>query len=241
MRTALTNQVPLDFQAISVLLRVDGEEPLNAWRRIVQTVFEQGQARSGIRELLHLSLVIANPRPLSTLEISKYKKQVGSEPWERASKIYTRGSSIPWKPSYIGRLTQWREHSKEIDQLEQIKKKALRFPGSKTLCACVFRAPDLSRFIAASVPCVLCLDFKIRDGAVHLGVFFRSQDVYRLFLADYHYLAMIQRELTDFLGASSSPPVRSFRNGNLIFHLCSAHFQAKLGGVVRGWQKESQN
>ena len=209
-------------------LIVDGQTPLLAWRQVVETVCRNGESRGGLKELIHLTVVARNARPLSPSEIHEYRRLAGDEPWERVKHIYTRGLKVGWKPSYIGRLTEWREGQHVVDQLAQIVNKAIKTPGSKTLCACVFHPRDLKRFIVASVPCLLSLDFKVRNGAVHVGAFFRSQDVYRLFLGDYHYVSAIREELTQSLNASRRARKSGFRSGDLIFYLCSAHLRSSV-------------
>jgi thymidylate synthase len=211
---------------VTYTIEFSGSKPIDGWQQVVDVVSAQGQRVGAITELMHLNIVAVRARPLRSSEIRAYRTTVGESAWQRIRMIYTPGLRLRWKPSYIHRLNQWPHGVKTIDQLAEIRRKALSQPGSKTLSCTVLSPADLTRPIAASVPCLLAIDFKIRQRRVNLAAFFRSQDVFRFFPGDYHHLALMIRDLVRAL--NNGPTKSAYKEGDLILNVCSAHFPTKI-------------
>lgn len=205
---------------MAALLKLSGSRPVQAWQTLIDTVRTSGVKRSGLTEMTNLTVLVQDARPLLPPELKEYRRIAGAAAWERIRHIYERGLSLSWKPSYISRLVEWHSENRTIDQLQQVSRRAARTPGAKTLCCTVLDPRDLNRFVTASIPCLVALDFKIRDGSLSVAAFFRSQDVFRFFLGDYHYLCLIAGEIT----ASVSAAKHDAALGEVVLHLCSAHF-----------------
>jgi thymidylate synthase len=198
-----------------------GNDPLQAWISALQIISSNGIRHGSIRELTHLAISVKNGRPLRRAELRKYKEIVGEAAWNRIRSVYSEQTNLSWKPSYMRRLLHWHAGTRVINQWEDLKRRARRHPGSNALCCTILVPPDVRRYIAASIPCLATVDFKIRDGRVNVAGFFRSQDVFRFFLGDYNKLCELGEEVAAAVSGARRSATQIVRV-DLI--LCSGHY-----------------
>ena len=214
---------------MATVVELDGKRPIESWKKLSLYIDEQGKRQGNIIELTQVFVTIKNPRPLRNRELDTYRNIVGEKIWSRLEKVYIDPKGLSWKPSYIGRLVS----SGGVDQLSLIQNRAAKKPGSKVLTCTVLLPTDLRRatYMPAGIPCLVALDFKLRNYQVLATAFFRSQDVARLFPGDLHYLSQIQSQFAKVL---SNARQEKWKAGDLVFILTSAHLQRKdLKSVIR--------
>jgi len=120
---------------------------------------------------------------------------------------FERSDPIPsWGYSYAQRL----RGNNRSSPLAQIQERLQAYPTTKSATLSLLRPEEDTRH----TPCLTTLDFKIRDTALCLHAFFRSQDVGKKMYADALQLLRIGQSLKESL------PVDKI---HLHLTLCSAH------------------
>ena len=84
-----------------------------------------------------------------------------------------------------------------VNQINRIVTKLKKNPDAKSATVSLM---DASVDFDGHMPCIVALDFKIRDGKLLLTGFFRSQDIGKKFYADILALGAIQAEVARELG-----------------------------------------
>jgi len=98
-----------------------------------------------------------------------------------------------------------------VNQIERIVDKLKKNPEAKSATVSLM---DSSIDFDGHMPCIVALDFKIREDKLHLTGFFRSQDIGKKFYADILALGAIQNEVSQKL---------NIVNGNVKIFIASAH------------------
>jgi len=201
---------------------VRGETLIACWIDLIKLVSIEGRRTGDKKKLPNTILVVTRPEPLPQKIQSAHVGLVGSEPWERTLRLYTTLDDLSWKRSYRARITGAKEGG---TQLTDVVALLASRPGTSSACCVIARPQDVrrARVIASTVPCPLAIDLKSSDEMLNMTVLFRAQDVFRLGLADLHYLAALQREV---LGEVNDLRIKRDRSplscGYLLFHLAVA-------------------
>lgn len=178
-----------------------------AWEKIFRKVYSSGNViqddKGDIKELLDVFVIIRDIK-----EDSFVKKYGNKEIIRWMEDNFSKKKPIEnWGYSYGQRIYDFLG----VNQLEYIVKKLKNNPDSKSATISLMMAPEDKRH----VPCLVALDFKIRNGGLVTTSFFRSQDIGKKFYAD----ALVIKKIADKVAKKISWPVKSF-----VFYIKSAHF-----------------
>ncbi len=171
-----------------------------AWRWANRKVLSEGgwimDGEEKLKEVLDLSLTIK--RPSGDGE--------GEELDEMRRTFLEKKPVRGWGYSYGQRIFDFRG----VNQFSETALKLRTNPDSKSATVALLDPPNDSRH----VPCACLLDFKMRDGKLHLFVFFRSQEVFRKGRADAAVLSELLGMMAEEVGAEA---------GKLYLKIASAH------------------
>lgn len=177
-------------------------------QKIIKEDITAKDAKEGtIKEILNMVVDITNP-----LRWDKFvKNAVESRMIKWMQKNFFGQNIIPdWGYNYGQRLFNYNK----INQIKTIINKLKTDPAAKSATITLMKPGfDLSH-----VPCLVGLDFKIRNGRLLLTGFFRSQDIYNKMYADLFCLAKIQKKVAGQL---------NIRVGILSVYIVSAHIYGK--------------
>jgi hypothetical protein len=166
--------------------------------QIISATLNEGEALSDRFELLSLLATVSSAESLDRTRrfVRSYKQVVGSTFWRRAETLYTSSRPLRWKVSYRGRIIGISKQPEE-NQIQCIIDSLARTPGANTLSFSFYRPSDhrRARALPASMPCPIAGDFKYRQSRLHLNVFFRTHDVYRLGFPDLFFMRLLQHEV----------------------------------------------
>jgi thymidylate synthase len=166
--------------------------------RIISATLEEGEGLSDRFELLSLLATVSSAESLDRTRrfVRSYKQVVGSTFWQRAETLYTSSKPLRWKVSYRGRLIGIGKQPEE-NQIRCVIDSLAKTPGANTLSFSFYRPNDhrRARALPASMPCPIAGDFKYRESRLHLNVFFRTHDVYRLGFPDLFFMRSLQHEV----------------------------------------------
>lgn len=181
---------------------IDASDSVAALGRLLSLTLREGHVLSDRVELLSVLVSVGSAENMERTKrfVQRYKEVVGAEFWDRAKQLYCSPEPFRWKVSYRGRLTGTGRES-EDNQLRHIVQSLSRTPGANTLSFSFHRPADhrRARVLPASMPCPIAGDFKYRHGQLHLNVFFRTHDAYRLGFPDLFFMRLLQREILNSL------------------------------------------
>lgn len=154
------------------------------------------ESRAGVtRELLHVGVTLTNPLHRETTNPERkgsLAAQIAETMWvlsgrndvkwlshylPRAEDFSDDGKT--WRGAYGKRIRGWdrRDNSEDfIDQLAWVINLLKTDPGTRRAVVSIFD-PVTDQASGKDIPCNDLLDFKIRDGLLHLHVFIRSNDL----------------------------------------------------------------
>lgn len=210
---------------------LESDNPFEAWIKTIFLVFNKGKFQNGIWELSNLSVIIKNPLKRDKTIKKAYFNFVERKYIERALKKMIGTSKFHGKESYWMRLTNW---NGKVNQIQNVVKRLSETPGSKH-CSCLIEHPEsLNSLVIMDPnqdwkkngfmnvqPCLIAIDFKIRQNQLNISAFFRSQLALEISLIDYlclgKYLNYVVNELKNY---------RKFDNnleiGTIISHTASS-------------------
>lgn len=163
----------------------------DAWHRGLNLIWREGQEISDergtrIRELLSLQVVVEDP----------YQEMIPDEySWnEERLKEYANQLQCSDNPgfeyTYGERLRSWSlPDTTPLDQIEMVIKRLKESPATRRATAVTWIPPIDS--VRDEVPCMIVDDFKMRDGRLHLAIFFRSHDFAGAYPANLYGLARL--------------------------------------------------
>lgn len=140
---------------------------------------------------------------------------------KRAKKAFVSTADTITKPSYIGRIRDFRKNG--IDQLCTMTDVASSEPASGGLVFSVFSPHDLiDRRRPGYVPCLISGSFLLHEDELQLNAFFRSQSVVEFGIFDLIFLRQFQ---LDFLQSYNKNARQEARPGslNLLFGRIIVH------------------
>ena len=163
----------------------------DAWHRGLGLIWRQGaqitdERGTRIRELLSLQVVVEDPyQGMIPVEYSWNEERL-----EEYAQQLLSGNNPGFEYTYGERLRAW--HLPGMPALDQIEQVILRLKASantRRATAVTWIAPvDSSK---DEVPCMIVDDFKLRDGRLHLSIFFRSHDFAGAYPANLYGLARL--------------------------------------------------
>lgn len=178
-----------------------------AWQKSVKAVAKFGNIVSDdkgrIRELLDLFILVENIEKNDPI-VKKYGNQKMIN-WMLNN--FSKTTSIDgWGYSYGQRIYDFAG----IDQIKSVITKLKSSPESKSATVSLMLPPaDLKH-----TPCIIAIDFKIRDKKLIVTSFLRSQDIGKKFYADAIVINSIARTIARAL---------SIKNKEFLFFIKSAH------------------
>lgn len=164
---------------------------IDAWIKVCAFVFRFGTERNdqnnSQKEALNLSLSINNSYET---DHNIYFEYFDRDVYNNVISIYQDGFRTP-KRSYADKIYR----NNGVNQLDEIAKVLARDPLSKS-ATIVLSDPKKDRF---HYPCIMDINFKIRDERLIMTVIFKSNDVAKKFIPDIFSLSRIHARLSQKL------------------------------------------
>jgi thymidylate synthase, methanogen type len=182
----------------------------NGWETLVKRVMQKGAEIKDERGSLTLELrntVVTMDRPLD-LEIpdgyfwSGEKLEIYSEQFlsdDKQGFVYTYGNRL-------------RKHFEGIDQIGEAVRRLKNCKESRRAISVTWDPPTDTK--QEEVPCMILVDFKIRDGKLHTTGLWRSHDIYGAWFPNAVGLTHLSKYVAEEVGVGV---------GTLTIHSISAH------------------
>ena len=172
-----------------------------AWQRGLSLIWRQGeeitdQRGTRIKEILSLQMVVEDPYQ----EMIPPGYSWNEERLEEYARQLLSGDNPGFEYTYGERLRAWAlPGGAPIDQIEQVIARLRASSSTRRATAVTWIAPlDSAR---EEVPCMIVDDFKLRDGRLHLSIFFRSHDFAGAYPANLYGLARLLQYVAGEVGA----------------------------------------
>jgi thymidylate synthase len=173
----------------------------DAWARGLNLIWRQGaiitdERGTRIREILSLQVVVEDPyREMIPPQYSWNEERLE----EYASQLLS-GENPGFEYTYGERLRAWHlPGMPELDQIEQVISRLKASAITRRATAVTWIVPVDAR--KDEVPCMIVDDFKLRDGRLHLSIFFRSHDFAGAYPANLYGLARLLQYVSFEVGA----------------------------------------
>jgi thymidylate synthase len=173
----------------------------DAWLRALNLIWRQGaqitdERGTRIREILSLQVVVEDPYQ----EMIPVQYSWNEERLEEYAMQLLSGENPGFEYTYGERLRAW--HLPDMPAQDQIGQVILRLKAS----ANTRRATAVTWIVPIDaakdeVPCMIVDDFKLRDGRLHLSIFFRSHDFAGAYPANLYGLARLLQYVSREVGA----------------------------------------
>lgn len=168
----------------------------DAWMQALREVYANGQSikdgNENLKELLNVFLCIDNP-----IEADPVLREFADSKmieWMRGNFLKT-DPVLNWGYSYGQRFFDY----DGIDQVAKVIEKLKKNPESKSATVTLTNPKgDQSH-----MPCIVSIDFKIRDSRLITTAFFRSQDVGKKMYADILCIGEISKKIADAVGVET--------------------------------------
>ncbi|MCJ7444090.1 MAG: thymidylate synthase [Methanotrichaceae archaeon] len=162
----------------------------DAWHRGINLIWRQGQQITDqrgtkIKELLSLQVVVENP--YSDMIPQEYSWN--QERLEDYANQLLSSENPGFEYTYGNRLRAWDFGCIPLDQIDHLIKLIKDSPSTRRATAVTWIPPIDST--KDEVPCMIVIDFKIRDERMNLTAFFRSHDFAGAYPANLYGLARI--------------------------------------------------
>ncbi|MGV8126819.1 MAG: thymidylate synthase [Methanothrix sp.] len=172
-----------------------------AWQRGLALIWRQGgeitdERETRIKEILSLQMVVEDPyRDMIPTGYSWNEERL-----EEYSRQLLSGDNPGFEYTYGERLRAWAlPGCAPLDQIEQAISRLRASSCTRRSTAVTWIAPlDSSK---EEVPCMIVDDFKLRDGRLHLSIFFRSHDFAGAYPANLYGLARLLQYVAGEVGA----------------------------------------
>ena len=173
----------------------------DAWHRGLSLIWRQGaqitdERGTRIRELLSLQVVVEDPYQ----EMIPAEYSWNEERLEEYAQQLLSGNNPGFEYTYGERLRAWSlPGMPALDQIEQVILRLKASANTRRATAVTWIAPvDAAK---DEVPCMIVDDFKLRDGRLHLSIFFRSHDFAGAYPANLYGLARLLQYVCSEVGA----------------------------------------
>jgi thymidylate synthase len=172
----------------------------DAWHRGLGLIWRQGaqitdERGTRIRELLSLQMVVEDPYQ----EMIPAEYSWNEERLEEYALQLLSGNNPGFEYTYGERLRAWSlPGMPALDQIEQVILRLKASANTRRATAVTWIAPvDAAK---DEVPCMIVDDFKLRDGRLHLSIFFRSHDFAGAYPANLYGLARLLQYVSGEVG-----------------------------------------
>jgi len=172
-----------------------------AWQRGLSLIWRQGeeitdQRGTRIKEILSLQMVVEDPYQ----EMIPPGYSWNEERLEEYARQLLSGDNPGFEYTYGERLRAWAlPGGVPLDQIEQAIARLRASSSTRRATAVTWIAPvDSSK---EEVPCMIVDDFKLREGRLHLSIFFRSHDFAGAYPANLYGLARLLQYVAGEVGA----------------------------------------
>lgn len=198
-------------KVLSVFIK--GKNIREVWGRILNVIWYPGEEfkseRGSTKEILNLFARVESPTdqtidgfPMGEAELSTYAKQLLSP--NKGEFAYTYGERLR---AWGGRI------AKPVDQLDAVAELIKKSKSTRRATCTTWIPPvDLAE---NEVPCLILLDFKVRDNLLHTTAVFRSNDMFGAWPANAFGLNKVAEYVAKKAGG--------IRAGPLTTHSISAH------------------
>jgi thymidylate synthase len=173
----------------------------DAWHRGLNLIWRQGaqitdERGTRIKELLSLQVVVEDPYQ----EMIPAEYSWNEERLEEYAQQLLSGKNPGFEYTYGERLRAWSlPGMPALDQIEQVILRLKASANTRRATAVTWIAPvDAAK---DEVPCMIVDDFKLRDGRLHLSIFFRSHDFAGAYPANLYGLARLLQYVSSQVGA----------------------------------------
>ncbi len=173
----------------------------DAWRRGLNLIWRQGaqitdERGTRIRELLSMQVVVEDPYH----EMIPAEYSWNEERLEEYAQQLLSGNNPGFEYTYGERLRAWSLPGvPALDQIEQVILRLKASANTRRATAVTWIVPvDACK---DEVPCMIVDDFKLRDGCLHLSIFFRSHDFAGAYPANLYGLARLLQYVSREVGA----------------------------------------
>ncbi len=177
------------------MISIKEKTPGRAWLKACSVVIENGkEVKDGevnLKELIDLYIEVE--RACNRDEIIKKFSDKKMIDWMVKKNFCGNKPVLNWGYCYGLRLNNYNG----VNQIKKIIEKLKKNPEAKSATISTMK-PDQD--FDGHLPCVICLDFKIRNNKLHLTSFFRSQDIGKKIYADILALGEIQKIVSQKLG-----------------------------------------
>ena len=173
----------------------------DAWHRSLNLIWRQGEEilderGTRIRELLSLQVVVEDPYQEMIPEEYSWNK----ERLEEYAHQLQSSENPGFEYTYGERLRAWSlPGTPPLDQIDMAIRRLNESPATRRATAVTWIPPVDSA--KDEVPCMIVDDFKLRDGRLHLAVFFRSHDFAGAYPANLYGLARLLEYAAQKVGA----------------------------------------
>lgn len=171
---------------------INAATPGLAWQKCINLVYKNGNSiKDGsevLKEVLNVSINIKYPLKSDKI-LDKYSNSKMISWME--NNFLEEKPVLDWGYSYGQRLFNYNG----INQIQEIIKKLQNNPDSKSATATLTDPPNDKKH----TPCIVSLDFKIRDNKLLTSAFFRSQDVGKKMYADIISIGKISQIISNNL------------------------------------------
>src|SRR3989344_8329901 len=178
-----------------------------AWQSALKYVSTEGHdikdGEKDLKEVMNVFLTVESPSGSDPI-LEKFADQAMVD-WMRKN-FLSLDPVANWRYSYGQRFTDYYG----IDQIKGIIEKLKKNPESKSATITLMDPKG----DGGHIPCIVALDFKIRDGKLMTTAFFRSQDVGKKIYADIICLGEIAQKIANEVNA---------QNGELNILIVSLH------------------
>ena len=172
-----------------------------AWQRGLSLIWRQGaqitdERGTRIKEILSLQMVVEDPyREMIPLGYSWNEERL-----EEYARQLLSGNNPGFEYTYGERLRAWALPGiPALDQIDQAIARLRASSSTRRATAVTWIAPvDCTK---EEVPCMIVDDFKLRDGQLHLSIFFRSHDFAGAYPANLYGLARLLQYVAGEVGA----------------------------------------
>ncbi|MCX6680562.1 MAG: thymidylate synthase [Methanothrix sp.] len=173
----------------------------DAWRRGLNLIWRQGaeitdERGTRIKELLSMQVVVEDPyQEMIPAQYSWHEERL-----EEYAQQLLSGNNPGFEYTYGERLRAWSLPGvPALDQIEQVILRLKASANTRRATAVTWIVPvDACK---DEVPCMIVDDFKLRDGRLHLSIFFRSHDFAGAYPANLYGLARLLQYVSLEVGA----------------------------------------
>jgi len=172
------------------MYKVVAKTPGEAWMKAVKRVMKFGSkvmdGNRKLKELINVFLIVENP--CATDQILKKYADSKMISWMRDNFLKSE-PVLDWGYSYGQRFSNF----DGVNQIEQVVQKLIKNPETKSATITLMDPKGDTHH----VPCIVSIDFKIRNRYLITTAFFRSQDVGKKIYADIICIGEIAKRIAE--------------------------------------------